>query len=247
MRKTVSVEIDRSAEFTSDAVLARGRYRLGFGVLHVAAVRREVDRHRGTRDRVSASSSGDIFGSARQGAADADPTAPRSRTRGVAAATVLAAGGSGAGGGRSSSTVGAPTTRRRSIRPGLPGRPRAARKGPRASAARTAGRAPAGTTARRPPRAAARPARTAAPGSARTSALRPPAQPRRARVHSAAKPGEAVRPKNPAGRGLSETGKTLSRAQQRLMFARLGPAAKKYTSRGRYKRVDRRRRARTPA
>lgn len=34
VRRQVTVEIDRSAEFTSDAILARGRYRLGLGVPH---------------------------------------------------------------------------------------------------------------------------------------------------------------------------------------------------------------------
>jgi HK97 family phage major capsid protein len=32
IRRNVSVEIDRSQEFSRDAVLARGRYRLGLGV-----------------------------------------------------------------------------------------------------------------------------------------------------------------------------------------------------------------------
>jgi HK97 family phage major capsid protein len=38
LRKSVVVEIDRSQEFTSDAVLARGRYRLGFGCPHPQSV-----------------------------------------------------------------------------------------------------------------------------------------------------------------------------------------------------------------
>jgi uncharacterized protein len=38
IRKTVTVEVDRSAEFSSDAVLVRGRYRLGLGVPHPQSI-----------------------------------------------------------------------------------------------------------------------------------------------------------------------------------------------------------------
>ena len=38
LRRQIVVEIDKSQEFTSDAVLARGRYRLGFGCVHPQAV-----------------------------------------------------------------------------------------------------------------------------------------------------------------------------------------------------------------
>lgn len=38
LRRTVTVEIDRSQEFSRDAILARGRYRLGFGVPHPQSI-----------------------------------------------------------------------------------------------------------------------------------------------------------------------------------------------------------------
>ncbi len=38
LRRTVTVEIDRSQEFSRDAILARGRYRLGLGVAHSQSV-----------------------------------------------------------------------------------------------------------------------------------------------------------------------------------------------------------------
>lgn len=38
LRRQVTVEIDRSQEFSKDAVLARGRYRLGFGVPHPQSI-----------------------------------------------------------------------------------------------------------------------------------------------------------------------------------------------------------------
>jgi len=38
LRRTVTVEVDRSQEFSKDAVLARGRYRLGFGVPHPQSI-----------------------------------------------------------------------------------------------------------------------------------------------------------------------------------------------------------------
>jgi HK97 family phage major capsid protein len=38
LRRQVTVEIDRSQEFSSDAILARGRYRLGFGVPHPQSI-----------------------------------------------------------------------------------------------------------------------------------------------------------------------------------------------------------------
>jgi len=41
-------------------------------------------------------------------------------------------------------------------------------------------------------------------------------------------------PSSKRGSGLSSSGKALSRAQTRLLFARYGPAARQFTSRGRY-------------
>jgi len=38
LRRSVTVEIDRSQEFSSDAILARGRYRLGLGVPHPQSI-----------------------------------------------------------------------------------------------------------------------------------------------------------------------------------------------------------------
>lgn len=38
LRRAVTVEIDRSQEFSSDAILARGRYRLGLGVPHPQSI-----------------------------------------------------------------------------------------------------------------------------------------------------------------------------------------------------------------
>lgn len=38
VRRSVTVEIDRSQEFSRDAILARGRYRLGLGVPHPASI-----------------------------------------------------------------------------------------------------------------------------------------------------------------------------------------------------------------
>jgi HK97 family phage major capsid protein len=38
LRRTVTVEIDRSQEFSRDSVLARGRYRLGLGVPHPQSI-----------------------------------------------------------------------------------------------------------------------------------------------------------------------------------------------------------------
>jgi len=45
------------------------------------------------------------------------------------------------------------------------------------------------------------------------------------------------------GSGLSRSGKTVSKAQQRMMFARYGDAARKFTTRGRYRRLPERKRA----
>jgi hypothetical protein len=41
-------------------------------------------------------------------------------------------------------------------------------------------------------------------------------------------------PKRRRGTGLSPSGKTVSRRQQRYLFARFGAAARKYTTKGRY-------------
>jgi len=42
------------------------------------------------------------------------------------------------------------------------------------------------------------------------------------------------------GSGLSRTGLTLSKAQQRLLFARFGDAAERFTTKGRYSRLPER-------
>ena len=48
------------------------------------------------------------------------------------------------------------------------------------------------------------------------------------------RPAAVGTPSSKRGSGLSSSGKALSRAQTRLLFARYGPAARQFTSRGRY-------------
>jgi hypothetical protein len=97
----------------------------------------------------------------------------------------------------------------------------------------------------RPVRAPVTTARALLPSPAVRAPSRPAVQrPQRAASRiSEGRPAKAVKPTSPRvapkghARGLSRTNRTVSRAQQRLLFARYGDAAKAFTSRGRYRRL----------
>jgi hypothetical protein len=169
-----------------------------------------------------------------------------SRTGRAAAAGVVVGAAVSGGGSARRPRAGAPMIFRRSAgRGGGGGRP-VGRAAPVRSVAR---RAPSARPSRAPnlrsPTVAPHrpvgrgPSRVTPSQQARAAVARPKAF-KLATTHHAPRRSAPARRR---GTGLSPTGKTVSRAQQRLLFARFGKAAKKYTTRGRYKRLPERKRA----
>ena len=176
-------------------------------------------------------------------------TAPPPKTShgGLAAAGVLAAGAAAS---RAPGPAGLPTGALRAA-PGIPRGKRGRGIGPVPTASPRRTGLPAAqprlTTSaapRRTPLPAAPAARRAtAPGMVASPAS-PPSRGARLGTPKAERltaPATSPRPPRRSSRaGLSREGRTLSRAQQRLLFSRYGDAARAFTSTGRYGRLPER-------